>query len=117
MGMWTVPGNSALLGATPPELFGVGGAFTNVTRTIGNVFGQAILTLVVAAVMASRGFDIPLGDLPGSEGAGSAFNDGWRAAYLVTAGITTVALAISLLLPGKVSLFPAPSPAETQAGR
>ena len=103
-GLWNVAGNSAILSATPPKLFGVGGAFTSVTRTLGNVSGQAISTVVVASVMASRGFDIPLGDLPQNLDAGSAFNDGWQIAFFITAGISVAALAIAMLLPAKSSV-------------
>jgi len=98
MGMWNVPMNSAMLGATPPESLGVGGAFTNVTRTIGNVFGQAIATAVVVAVLRGQGFDIPLGEIENTPGADLSFIDGWRAAFGVAAGLTvTVALIAARL--------------------
>ncbi|MEM7092165.1 MAG: MFS transporter [Actinomycetota bacterium] len=93
LGLWNVPNNSAMMGATPPESFGVGGAFTNVTRTMGNVFGQAIAAAVVVAVLRDQGFDIPLGDIEDTPGAAPSFVDGWRLAMLISAALT-VALGL-----------------------
>lgn len=99
MGLWNVPNNSAMLGATPPAYLGVGGAFTNVTRTLGTVLGQALSAAVVSSVMSSRGFDIPLGELADVPGAGSAFNDGWSVAYLFTAGLSSALIVLATRLP------------------
>lgn len=101
VGLWNVPNNSAMLGAMPVESLGVGGAFTNVTRTIGNVFGQAVAAGVVVAVMASQGFDIPLGEIDETVGAGDVFIDGWRAAFIAAALIALFTLVLSLRLPGQ----------------
>lgn len=101
MALWNVPNNSAMLGATPPESFGVGGAFTNVTRTVGNVIGQALITTAVAGVMASQGFDIPLGDLGDTAGAAASFIDGWQLAFLIAAGLSAVTLLFGSRLPNK----------------
>lgn len=99
VGLWNVPNNSAMLGATPPESFGVGGAFTNVTRTIGSVLGQAVAATTVVAVMAHQGFDIPLGELGDTPGAGLAFVDGWQVAFLVAAAFAAATLAVGIRLP------------------
>lgn len=103
-GLWNVPNNSAMMGATPPQDYGVGGAFTNVTRTVGNVLGQALAAAVVVAVMASQGFDIPLGDIGETAGAGAAFLDGWRVAFIIGAAVTSSMLLPAMRLPhtGKV---------------
>ncbi len=94
-GLWNVPANSIMMGAMPTTALGVGGAFTNVTRTVGSVMGQAGATAVVASVMVSRGFDIPLGDIADTSGAGSAFVDGWAFTYLIGAVVAAVALVIA----------------------
>ena len=94
-GLWNVPANSVMMGSMPAESLGVGGAFTNVTRTIGSVVGQAGATAIVAGVMASQGFDIPLGDVVDTTGAGAAFVDGWRLTYLIGASVSVVALLIA----------------------
>ncbi len=99
MALWNVPNNSAMLAATPVASLGVGGAFTNVTRTVGNVIGQALATAVVAGVMASKGFDVPLDELGETAGAASAFISGWKVAYLIAAGLSAVTLAAALRLP------------------
>lgn len=100
MGLWNVPNNSAMMGATPPESLGVGGAFSNVTRTVGSVLGQATAAAVVVAVMASKGFDIPLGDIEEIPGAAGAFLDGWQAAFFVAAGLSGATLLAATRLPG-----------------
>lgn len=99
MGLWNVPTNSAMLGATPPEALGVGGAFTNVTRTVGSVVGQATAAAVVVAVMTSKGFDIPLGDIDEVAGATSAFVDGWKVTFLGAAGISALLVLVALGFP------------------
>ena len=96
--MWNVPNNSNILGATPPESFGVGGAFTNLTRTMGNVISQALTAGIVVAVMAGQGFDIPLGDVADTAGAVPSFVDGWTVAFYTAAAITAVALLVALRL-------------------
>ena len=99
MAMWNVPNNSAMLTSTPPSSFGVGGAFTNVTRTVGSAVGQALATAVVAGVMAGQGFDIPLGELRDTPGAPGAFIDGWQLAYVIGAVITLVTFLFAWRLP------------------
>lgn len=95
-GLWNVPANSVMMGAMPADSLGVGGAFTNVTRTIGSVIGQAGATAIVAGVMASQGFDIPLGDVVDTAGAGSAFVDGWRLTYLIGASVSVLSLLLAV---------------------
>lgn len=101
LAMWNVPANSSMMGATSSASLGVVGAFTNVTRTFGSVLGQAAVTAIVAGVLASQGFDIPLGDIADTTGADDSFIDGWRAAYLVAAGVSLVALVPASRLPGR----------------
>ncbi|MGY9081951.1 MAG: MFS transporter [Acidimicrobiales bacterium] len=95
-GMWNVPNNSTILGSVPPADLGVIGAFTNLTRTLGNVFGQAIASTVVVAVMVSQGFDIPLKDIDDIVGADTAFTDGWRVAHFLLTGYALAALALAI---------------------
>ncbi len=82
-GTWNVPNSSTILGSVAPSQLGVVGAFTNLTRNLGNVFGQAVSSAVVVGVMVSQGFDIPLSDIAQSAGASAAFIDGWMAAHVV----------------------------------
>ena len=88
MGAWNVPNSSAMLGAVPPDSFGVGGAFTNVTRTVGNVVGQALAAAIVVAVLRSQGFDIPLGEIEDTPAAAASFVDGWQVAFWVASALT-----------------------------
>ncbi|MGE3858270.1 MAG: MFS transporter, partial [Dehalococcoidia bacterium] len=97
IGIWNVPNNSVIMGAVPPSRLGVVGAFTNLTRNVGNVAGQAIASAIVVAVMASHGFDIPLSEIAGSPGAAEAFLDGWRASYLLVTGWAVAALLLALV--------------------
>ena len=106
LAMWNVPANSSMMGATSTASLGVVGAFTNVTRTFGSVLGQAAVTAIVAGVLATQGFDIPLGDIADTAGADDSFIDGWRAAFLVAAGVSLAALIPASRLPGRRSTAP-----------
>ena len=97
MGLWNVPNNSTILGAVPRSRLGVVGALTNLTRNVGNVTGQALASAIVVGVMVSRGFDIPLSDVGDDPGAGSAFTDGWQAAYFVVTALSLVGLGLAML--------------------
>ncbi len=93
-GLWNVPNNSAVLASAPPENLGVVGAFLNLTRNIGNVFGQAVASAIVVGVMTTRGLDIPLREIASTAGAADAFLHGSRLSFLVA----TVFAALALLL-------------------
>jgi len=101
MSLWNVANNTAMMASVPPRNLAVIGAFTNVTRTLGTVVGQAVATAVVVAVMASDGFDIPLSEIADTPGAGSAFLAGWQAAYGVVIVVSLAALPLALLLPSR----------------
>ena len=96
-GIWNVPNNSMILGLAPASSLGVVAALTNLTRNLGNVFGQAVTAGVVVAVMAAQGFDIPLSVVRTDPGAGEAFLDGWRAAFTVVAVLCAVGAALAVL--------------------
>jgi predicted MFS family arabinose efflux permease len=94
-GFFNVPNNSMILGSSPTSALGVVAALTNLTRNVGNVFGQAIASGVIVAVMVANGFDIPLGDVGDNPAAGGAFLEGWRLAFLLVAGYTAIALVLA----------------------
>ena len=96
MGLWNVPSNSAMMGATPTGRLGVGGAFSNVTRTMGGVLSQAMAVAIVVGVMAGQGFDIPLGEVGDTVGAPDSFIDGWRLAFTASAAATFTAGLVAL---------------------
>ena len=96
LGSWNVPNNSSIIGSVDEADHGVVGAFTNLTRTMGNVVGQAAAAVVVASVMANRGFDIPLGDIAEVPDAGTAFESGWAWAFGIGAASGLVAAACTL---------------------
>ena len=100
MGTWNVPNNTMIMGAVPASRLGVVGAFTNLTRNVGNVIGQAMAAGVVVAVMAAQGFDIPLSEVRETAGASAAFFDGWRAAYWMATFFLATAFAATLLARG-----------------
>ena len=97
MGLWNVPNNSMIMGSVPSSALGVVGAFTNLTRNVGNVTGQAIAAAVIVAVMASRGLDIPLSEIATTPGASAAFVDGWRAAFIIVTGFSIVGLLFAII--------------------
>ncbi len=95
MGLWNVPNTSVIMGAVPVSRLGVVGAFSNLTRNFGNVTGQAVASGVVVAVMAANGFDVPLSEIADTAGAGGAFIDGWRAAYLLVTAYSVLGLILA----------------------
>lgn len=95
MGLWNVPNNSVIMGSVPLSSLGVVGAFTNLTRNVGNATGQAIASGIVVAVMAANGFDVPLSDIADSAGARDAFVEGWRAAYFLVVAFSAVGLLLA----------------------
>ncbi|MDA0352014.1 MAG: MFS transporter [Chloroflexi bacterium] len=95
MGLWNVPNNAVIMGSVPSSSFGVVGALTNLVRNVGNVTGQALASTVVVAVMVSAGFDIPLSEIRSTAGAGDAFVDGWRVAYLLVSGFAAISLVLA----------------------
>ena len=97
MGLWNVPNSSTIMGSVSRSSFGVVGAFTNLTRNVGNVTGQALASAIVVGVMASGGFDIPLSQIDEVKGAGSAFIDGWRAAFILVTVFSALGLLLSAL--------------------
>ena len=96
MGTWNVPNNSVIMGSVPASSLGIIGAFTNLTRNVGNVAGQAVAAGVVVAVMAADGFDIPLSEIADTPGAGDAFLDGWRIAFLLVFAYSALGLVLAL---------------------
>ncbi len=94
-GFWNVPNNSMILGAVSASALGVVAALTNLVRNVGNVFGQAIASGVVVAVMVANGFDIPLSEVGDDAEAGGAFLDGWKVAYLLVAMYAALALIVT----------------------
>ena len=97
MGLWNVPNNAVIMGSVPASNFGVVGALTNLVRNVGNVTGQALASAVVVAVMAANGFDIPLSEIEETAGAGAAFVDGWRVAYMLVSAFALIALLFAML--------------------
>jgi EmrB/QacA subfamily drug resistance transporter len=96
-GMWNVPNNSVIMGSVPASRLGVVGAFTNLTRNVGNVAGQAVASAVVVAIMAAHGFEIPLSKIAGTPGASDAFLAGWRASYLMVTGYAALGLVLAMI--------------------
>ena len=97
MGLWNVPNNSIIMGSVPRESFGIIGAFTNLTRNVGNVAGQAIASAVVVGVMAADGFDIPLSEITGDPAASDSFMNGWRVAFILVTAFSLLGLLISIV--------------------
>ena len=94
-GLFTVPKNSMRRGAWPGSALGVVAAVPNLTRNVEDVFGQAIASGVIVAVMVAKGFDIPLGDVGDNPAAGHAFLSGGKIAFLLVAAYASVALILT----------------------
>jgi MFS family permease len=96
LGTWNVSSNSMVMGAAPKGAMGVVSALTNLTRNVGSVVGQAIMTSVVVGVMLSRGFDIPLSEVADNPDATLAYMAGWRVAFLLVAVFALIGLIAAL---------------------
>ena len=96
MGLWNVPNNAVIMGSVPASSLGVVGALTNLVRNVGNVTGQALASAAVVAVMISNGFDIPLSEIEETVGAGGAFVEGWRTAYILVTGFAAISLVLAV---------------------
>ena len=94
MGLWNVPNNAVILGSVSDSELGIIGAFTNLTRNLGNVVGQALSASVVAIVMVNSGFDVPLSEVGDNFLAGESFLRGTKVAY----GLVSVFALVSLVL-------------------
>lgn len=103
MGLWNVTNNAVIIGSVSDSELGVIGAFTNLTRNLGNVVGQALAASVVAGVMLSSGFDVPLNEIGNDLAAGDSFLTGTRIAYLLVSGITLLSLVLSIFTKSSVS--------------
>ena len=109
-GLWNVPNNSTIMGSVHSSQHGVVGAFTNLTRNIGGVTGQAMASAVVVGVMAAHGFDIPLSEIAESREASEAFLAGWSWSFRIVAVLGLAGLAFTLTgrnLPPPIHLEPA----------
>ena len=95
-GLWNVPNSSTIMGSVPSSYRGVIGAFTNLTRNFGNVFGQAVIASVIAAVMISEGFDVPLDEIKNNPDALLSFLNGWRYAFYLIALFAFGGLSLSI---------------------
>ncbi len=96
-GAWSAPNASATMGSVPRSSYGLVSAIINLTRNLGNVTGQAVVTAIIAGIMIARGYNVPLGELEETPQAGQAFLDGWKYAYLFATGIVALALVTSFL--------------------
>jgi len=97
MGFWNVPNQALLMGSLPPSSLGIGGAFSNLTRNVGNVTGQAIVTAIVVGIMTADGFDIPLSEIANTEGSGRAFISGWKITFWLAAALSAAGLITTLI--------------------
>ena len=97
MGFWNVPNQALLMGSLPPSSLGIGGAFSNLTRNVGNVTGQAIVTAIVVGIMTADGFDIPLSEIANTEGSGRAFINGWKITFWLAAALSAAGLITTLI--------------------
>ena len=106
------PNSSMVMGSVPPTQLGTASASVATSRNIGNAVGLAISSAVVVGVAASvSGLDgVRTDQLPPA-----ALLDGIRAAFLVAAGVSSIAVVASLFRTG--SAVPAPTEAATPARR
>jgi MFS family permease len=88
MGLFQAPNNSAVMGATPPDLLGSGGGLLATARNVGMAVGVAL---------SGHLFAWRAGPSPGVE----ELLDGWAIALRVGAAIALLAGAVSLAAPAR----------------
>ncbi len=102
-GAWSAPNAAATMGSVPRSTYGLVSAIINLTRNLGNVSGQAIITAIIAGIMIARGFNVPLAEIEDNPDAGFAFLDGWKYAYFAATAIVGLALVTAFLTNPKKS--------------
>ena len=113
MGLWMPPNMSASIGVVDRKDYGSVTAFVNLVRNVGSIISQALVVAIIAGVVASRGLEVnlsALGEGTAEPGLRQAFLVGWRAAFIVLAGINFLAFLSSVRLPGILVVTP-PAPA------
>jgi EmrB/QacA subfamily drug resistance transporter len=113
MGVFYSPNSSSILSTVERESYGIVSALLNLVRNAGNVTSVAVATAIVTATMGAMGFEPSLNAVQngGAPGVSQAFTSGLRVAYLVMAGLTLLAMALSAFRFGLVKeLKPAPNP-------
>jgi MFS family permease len=103
-GLFNSPNSSSLFSAVERSRYGVVSALTQVLRNSGSVTGIAIVTMVIVGTMSSMGFEPSLDAVSaGDEALAEAFVTGARRAFMVLAGLFTVALVFSMFKGGSVA--------------
>jgi len=94
MGLFQSPNNSAIMGAAPPEQYGVASGLLAVTRTLGQTVGIATLgALWAARVFAAHGTTLPEGVTAAPPAAQVA---GLQDTFLVSAALIGLSLLIAI---------------------
>ncbi|MBN1685203.1 MAG: DHA2 family efflux MFS transporter permease subunit [Spirochaetales bacterium] len=98
-GAFSAPNNASVLSVVDRGKYGVMASFVNMVRNAGNVTGTALATAIVTSVMVSRGLPPTLEAASGrAEGqVAQVFTTGMSAAYIATAVLICLALALHLL--------------------
>ncbi len=97
LGIFNPPNSSSVLSTVESSKYGVVSGFLNLVRNSANVAGTALVTVIVTAIMASRGFPPSLAAV--SENGGheilSAFSSGMRVAYVIMGFLALVGVVFS----------------------
>ena len=102
MGTFYSPNSSSVMNAVGQAKYGVVAGFLNLVRNAASVTSIAISTIIVTTTMNSLGAEPSLEAVrSGAEGVGHAFTVGLSYAFLISAGIVFVAMALSALQRGR----------------
>ena len=101
-GMFSPTNTSSVLGAVERARYGIASALLELMRNFSNVTGIVIATVIIAAAMASRGFEPSLGTVTDDADPelARAFTSGFRIVFLVLAGLQ-VLVAVTSLIQGR----------------
>jgi MFS family permease len=98
---FTSPNSSMVMGSVPANQLGTASASVATSRNIGNAVGLALSSAVLVGVASSvSGLD----DVRADELPAGALLDGIRAAFLVAAAVSSIAVVASIFRPGREAL-------------
>ena len=118
MGAFYSPNTSSVLGTVELEKYSIVSSLLGLVRNGANIISLALATAVIAATMASMGFEPSLEAVREATGAdeGHAFSVGLRNAFLVMLGLLLGAMAVSAFKGEKVKELRAVEPRKIGQG-
>ena len=100
IGLFSSPNNNSILSAVERSRYGVVTALTQLVRNSAQVTSIAVMTTLVVATMAARGFEPSLtavAETGGAAGVTEAFVDGFKRGCLVLGSLLVLGIVLSII--------------------